>query len=145
MPADKKGEAKPELEAELDEEALQKGITASKGRPTPSRRKQEEEAEQPQGNFIVRTVNNLREYFEGVRGELQKVTWPTRAEARRLTIIVLVALIISSIVLGAISGVFTEMFRVGLGSPLLLVGFMVLAVIAGFVLARLTRTENIRY
>ena len=44
----------------------QKGITASKGRPTPSRRQMEEEAEVVQGNFIQRTVAGLREYFAGV-------------------------------------------------------------------------------
>jgi preprotein translocase subunit SecE len=105
----------------------QKGITTGKGRATPSRRRAEEEEEQ-EGNVVQRTTGGLREYFEGVQSELSKVTWPTREEARRLTIIVLVALIVSSIILGLISAAFTELFRIGLSAPLVLMGFMVVAV-----------------
>ncbi len=32
--------------------------------------------------------NSLARYFREVRGELRKVTWPTREESRRLTVVV---------------------------------------------------------
>jgi len=99
-----------EVEEQEDDEAVEdRGVTVGKGRATPSRRRQDE-AEEDSGNVATRTVGGLREYFEGVRSELGKVIWPTREEARRLTIIVLVTLIAASIVLGAISLLFTELF-----------------------------------
>lgn len=135
MPA-KTREEENELEAEeeLDEaeasSSSTRGITAGKGYATPSRRRQVE-AEEEEGNLATRTVGGLREYFEGVRSELGKVIWPTREETRRLTIIVLIALIISSLVLGAISLLFTELFKVGLNSPIILLAVMLIAVAAG--------------
>src|SRR5215207_5718867 len=66
----------------------EKGITAPKGRATPSRRREEEEEDEG-GNIVTRTSGGLREYLEGVRSELKKVAWPTREEVTRLTIIVL--------------------------------------------------------
>lgn len=120
---------------ETGDEHEERGLTASKGRATPSRRQLEEKQEE-KGNIFVRAFNGLREYFEGVRSEVQKVIWPTREETRRLTIIVLVALIISSIVLGAISFGFTELFRIGLGTPIVLLVFMGIAIVIGYILYR---------
>ena len=111
-------------------EPQERGITASKGRPHAGRRRQEEE-EDDSGNVATRTVGGIREYFEGVRSELQKVAWPTREETRRLTIIVLITLILAALILGAISLSFTELFRIGLSQPLILLGFMFIAVGAG--------------
>jgi preprotein translocase subunit SecE len=115
---------------EESEESDSRALTAAKGRITPGRRTQEAEGEG--GNFFTRLVRGLVGYFEGVRGELRKVTWPTREEARRLTIIVVVALIISSLILGGIGLLFTELFRIGLNTPLVLLAFMVVAVGGGF-------------
>jgi preprotein translocase subunit SecE len=56
------------------------------------------------GNFITRFVNETV-------GELRKVSWPTRDEALRLTAIVLVVMIASSIFLGVIDMLLTELFR----------------------------------
>jgi preprotein translocase subunit SecE len=118
--------------AEPEPQPQERGVTVGKGKPTPSRRRQEE-AEEETGNFITRTVGGIREYFEGVRSEIQKVTWPTREETRRLTVIVLIALIISAIVLGAINLMFTELFRIGLNQPVILLGFMFAAVAIGVI------------
>jgi preprotein translocase subunit SecE len=140
MPA-KTREEESELEAEEVDEVEEssspstRGITAGKGYATPSRRRQVE-AEEEEGNVATRTVGGLREYFEGVRSELGKVIWPTREETRRLTIIVLIALIISSIVLGAISLLFTELFKIGLGTPIILLVVMVVGVAGGFFILR---------
>jgi preprotein translocase subunit SecE len=57
-----------------------------------------------QGNFIVRFINETV-------GELRKVSWPTRDEAVRLTAIVLVVLIATSLFLGVIDMLLTEIFR----------------------------------
>jgi preprotein translocase subunit SecE len=127
--------------AVAEPEPQERGITASKGRPTPSRRKQEEE-EDDSGNLATRTVGGIREYFEGVRSELQKVAWPNREETRRLTVIVLITLIIAALILGAISLSFTELFRIGLSQPLILLGFMFIAVAAGFVFWRVRQRRS---
>jgi preprotein translocase subunit SecE len=132
-PADETLDEAEELEAlegdESDDD--ERGLTVGKGRATPGRRNQEDETER--GNFITRRVRGLGNYFEGVRGELKKVSWPTREETRRLTIIVITTLIIASILLGVvISGLFSELFRIGLNNPIILLGFMVLAVGGGF-------------
>lgn len=54
------------------------------------------------GNFITRFFENTVEYFREVRDELRKVAWLSREEVLRLTRIVLVVIVISSIVLGLI-------------------------------------------
>jgi preprotein translocase subunit SecE len=57
------------------------------------------------GNFISRFVSETV-------GELRKVTWPTRDEALRLTAIVIAVLFGSSLFLGLIDMLLTELFRV---------------------------------
>lgn len=128
-------------DAEIEQEAEQveaKGITAPKGRPTPSRRRDVEEVEEKHSNLLARVRYGLQDYFEGVRSELQKVTWPTREETRRLTIVVIVALVAASIILGLISAAFTELFRIGLGNPIVLLIFMVVAVGGGLIYYRVS-------
>jgi len=56
------------------------------------------------GNVITRFVSETV-------GELRKVSWPTRDEALRLTAIVLAVMIASSIFLGVIDMLLTELFR----------------------------------
>ncbi|NDJ62596.1 MAG: preprotein translocase subunit SecE [Chloroflexi bacterium] len=118
-------------EAEADEAFIEeidddgRGLTEGKGRATPGRRLQEETG---RSNFLVRFVRGLGEYFEGVQSELGKVSWPTRQETIRLTRIVIVTLIITSLALGGISLAFTELFRIGLSTPIILIGFMTISV-----------------
>ncbi len=50
--------------------------------------------------------NRLVRYFRDTRAEIAKVTWPTREEGLRLSAIVLVITIISTIVLFAIDSMF---------------------------------------
>jgi len=47
----------------------------------------------------ARQPNPVFKYLQEVRGELRKVTWPTREESRRLTIIVLIVTILFAIFL----------------------------------------------
>jgi preprotein translocase subunit SecE len=111
-----------------------------KGRATPSRREEDDEDED--GNVITRTGSGLVEYWEGVKGELRKVAWPTREETRRLTIIVLITLVASAIILGLISAAFTELFRIGLGSPIILFAFMIIAVGGGLIFWRVNSRRS---
>lgn len=136
-----------ELEEELDEEedeSSSRGLTERKGRPTPSRRTQEIEVSEPKGNFITRYFFSLREYFEGVRAEIQKVTWPTREETRRLTTIVLAVTIAASIILGIISLLFNALIAAGLSAPLIVFGglFLVAVVVFGWYLRQSNRRTS---
>ena len=44
--------------------------------------------------------NALSKYFRETRGEMRKVTWPTREEAQRLTIVVLIVTTLFALFLG---------------------------------------------
>ena len=59
------------------------------------------EAGSRQSNAIVR-------YFREARGEIQKVTWPTREESWRLTLIVLVATLLFSVFLWVFDTAFSN-------------------------------------
>jgi preprotein translocase subunit SecE len=123
-----------ELEDEgTDDESSSRAITPKKGRATPSRRRQDDEEEEVQGNFITRPFYVLREYFEGVRSEMAKVVWPTREDARRLTGIVITTIILSSIVLGVLSLIFSQIFSIGLRAPVIF-AFVFAIAIGAFVL-----------
>jgi preprotein translocase subunit SecE len=136
----RRGQAEEETQAELentevgeddDEEVDSRGITAKKGRATPSRRDRERTAEvEETGNVVTRPVNRVSEYLTGVRTELGKVTWPTRQETIRLTTIVLTTTIVSALVLGIVTLLFTELFRIGVSQPLVFLGVF-LVVLAG--------------
>ena len=121
--------AQVDVEDEIeDEEEDARGITAPKGRATPGRRQLVEKAEE--GNIVTRPVNRVAGYLRDVRSELDKVTWPTRQETLRLTQIVLGTTIVSGLVLGVISLIFTELFRIGVSQPLVFLGVFVIAVAA---------------
>lgn len=59
-------------------------------------------ASKRRSNFIVR-------YFRETAAELRKVSWPTREEATRLTILVLVVLAFMSALLGVLDALFTRL------------------------------------
>ena len=66
--------------------------------------KKEEAAVVPQENPIGR-------YLRETRGELRKVTWPTRDEAWRLTLIVLGVTAAFAVFLWAMDSLFSNMIR----------------------------------
>ncbi|MEZ4668552.1 MAG: preprotein translocase subunit SecE [Anaerolineae bacterium] len=119
-------------DGEESEGGESRGLTAKKGRATPSRRTQEVVEVKDEGNFITRPLYGLRDYIEGVRAELAKVVWPTREETRRLTTIVLIVCVVSSIVLGTISALFTWLISVGLETPTIVFGTIFLVALVGF-------------
>jgi preprotein translocase subunit SecE len=122
-----------------DEVEAVRGVTAAKGRATPGRRNtQEVEAV---GSPITRPFSGLQEYFRGVQGELDKVTWPTREETIRLSRIVLIVTIITSILLGVISLGFTLLFQGGLSNPIIFLAFFVVVGIVVFGYRRYSRAR----
>ncbi len=128
-------EAAEEVDDESDEDddsSSAISITERKGRATPGRRTQEVELTKAEGNFFTRRLRGLREYYLGVRDEINKVVWPTREEAIRLTQIVLVVTIIASIVLGAISLAFNALIAAGLNNPLVVFGGVFVFAVAAF-------------
>lgn len=66
--------------------------------------KKEETAAVPQENALSR-------YIRETRGELRKVTWPTREEAWRLTLIVLGVTAAFAVFLWAMDSLFSNMIR----------------------------------
>ncbi len=103
----------------VEEVEVHRPVTAGKGRATPGRRTHEEEVKE--GNFFTRAFNGLREYFSDVRSELQKVSWPTREDALRLTRIVLIVLVIAAIVMGFINFAFERFVAFGIQNPIVFV------------------------
>lgn len=65
-------------------------------------------ASKRRSNFVVR-------YFRETTAELRKVSWPSREEATRLTILVLVVLAVMSALLGVLDALFTEFIAIILG------------------------------
>ncbi|MFN8439588.1 MAG: preprotein translocase subunit SecE [Caldilineaceae bacterium] len=56
----------------------------------------------------VRTENALMRYFRETRAELAKVSWPTREEGTRLTVIVFIATVIATIIIFGVDSLFHE-------------------------------------
>ena len=59
--------------------------------------------------------NRVVRYFKEVRGELQKVVWPSRRSAVNLTVIVLGVTVAMSIAMGLIDWVFSRLFALIVG------------------------------
>ena len=55
---------------------------------------------------------NIMQYLKEVRVELGKVTWPTRAEATHLTLIIIIASLVVGLYIGGLDIVFTNLLGV---------------------------------
>jgi len=53
---------------------------------------------------------SITRYLKETRSELRKVTWPTREEAIKLTIVVIVTIIVMATLLGVIDYLFSVIF-----------------------------------
>jgi preprotein translocase subunit SecE len=104
--------------------------TVGKGRATPGRRNQEDEKEE--GNVVTRSFGGIREYFSDVRSELDKVSWPTREDALRLTRVVLITLLLSAIIMGGISFLFARYVEFGIRTPFAFVALLIVVVGVAF-------------
>lgn len=56
-------------------------------------------------------VARITEYFKDTRGEIRKVSWPTRPQATKLTLIVLAVTAVMAMFLGALDFVFATLVR----------------------------------
>ncbi len=63
-------------------------------------------------------TNPVARYLRETRGELRKVTWPTREESGRLTAIVLAVTLAFAIFLWIFDYIFSNSFRLMLGQLL---------------------------
>lgn len=108
--------AQSESDDDGDSAVAAGAVTAGKGVAT--RRQQDILKEREAGTLNraerVPLFGRLVTYFKGVRTEVGKVVWPTREEARRLTVIVLAVTIVFAIALGAIDLFYGWWFREGI-------------------------------
>ncbi len=109
------------MAAENTVEQEENALTEKKGRATPGRRQRRKSKSgggtaknEPQGNAITRPIYSTIDYFNNVRGEMQKVSWPSREDTRRLTILCINVTIASSIFLGGLSVILTQFIETGL-------------------------------
>jgi preprotein translocase SecE subunit len=90
----------------LPEAAPASATTEGKGRPTPSQR---DEVDVREGNVVTNTFDRFVLYLKETWSELNKVTWPTNEEVRRLTYIVLIVTAITAALLGIVSFIFSSL------------------------------------
>jgi preprotein translocase subunit SecE len=62
-------------------------------------------------NFATRMIEPILRYLRDTRAELRKVTWPTREEAWKLTLIVLGTVVVMSLILGAADFIFGKIMQ----------------------------------
>jgi preprotein translocase subunit SecE len=64
--------------------------------------------------------SRIVKYIKDVRGEVRKVTWPSRAEVMRLSAIVIVVLVVMSAFMALVDYAFSWLMRlvIGLGAGL---------------------------
>ena len=60
---------------------------------------------------LVRQDNPVIRYVRETRAELSKVTWPTREQARNLSVVVIGVTLAMSVLLGVIDFLFAQIFQ----------------------------------
>ncbi len=63
----------------------------------------------------TRKQNTIQRYFNETAGELRKVSWPTWPEARQLTILVIIVMVIVGLFLGLVDYGATGLLNLALG------------------------------
>ncbi len=56
-------------------------------------------------------MNTLQKYFSDALRELHQVTWPTRQQAVRITVIVFIFMAVTAVVLGALDQLLSMGYR----------------------------------
>lgn len=114
------------------EDSVSAASPTRKDRPTPSQRT--ETVKNP--NIVVTTLQNINQYRKEVWDELNKVTWLSREETRRLATIVLVVTSIASAFLGLVSYLFGFLTQlIATQSSTIIAGIaaiVLIVVVAGF-------------
>jgi preprotein translocase subunit SecE len=84
-------------------------------------------------NLLTRVIEPVVRYLRDTRAELRKVTWPTREEAWKLTLIVLGTVVVMSLILGFADYIFAKIMQGIVIGNVVWVVVGVLVVIAGAV------------
>ncbi len=63
----------------------------------------------------IRKQNTIQRYFGETAGELRKVSWPTWPEARQLTILVIIVMVVVGLFLGVVDWAANLLLNVILG------------------------------
>ena len=125
---------------------VESSVTTGKDAPTRRQRDALRQREKEQLAFDQRipVIGRLTTYLRGVAAEIQKVTWPTREEAQRLTSIVVVVTIAFAIVLGSIDVFYGWWFQQGVESTAIFLGVAVpvLLVVGSFAWYFIIREET---
>ena len=85
-------------------------VKAEKGKEkstTPEKDKQQQQRERGE-SIITRFTEGTRRYYRETRGELRRVTWPTREESQRLTLVVIGVSIVFALFLGFLDFIFSS-------------------------------------
>lgn len=88
---------------------------------TKERRKKSKEKVEETAAASPSIISRIRTYISEVRSELLKVSWPDREEVIKLTRIVLLVTIISSLLLGALSLALTLLVEYGVNMPIIFI------------------------
>ncbi len=67
-------------------------------------------------NVFQRWGRGFQKYLQETIGELRKVSWPTWQEAKNLTIVVLVVILLMTVMLGILDLGYSKFFGVLLGA-----------------------------
>ena len=76
-------------------------VAETPSKPKASRGKSKEDAGK-EGYSLIGRIDQAKEFFEQSKGELKKVTWPTREETVKTGIAVLVFSVVMAIYLGVV-------------------------------------------
>ena len=71
----------------------------------------EEDVSKSTAQAPAKPDNALVHYLKETRAEIRKVSWPTRAEATNLTLIVLAVTVAMAVFLGAVDVLFSTLIR----------------------------------
>ncbi|MBP7999974.1 MAG: preprotein translocase subunit SecE [Chloroflexi bacterium] len=83
-------------------------VKAEKGKEKGQSPEKEKQQKNQGENALTRFSEAVRRYFRETRGELRRVTWPTREESQRLTGVVIAVTIVFALFLGALDFVFSN-------------------------------------
>ncbi len=62
----------------------------------------------PKARESIKNFSLIR-YLRETRAELRKVTWPTREEAMRLTLVVIVTILVMAVILGLLDYIYAKL------------------------------------
>ena len=71
----------------------------------------ETKSKKPAKKQAPKKVGGLRGFIRDTRGELRKVSWPTRREARSLTVVVVIVMVVMSLFLFFVDLGFYNLFH----------------------------------